>query len=297
MLLVQTSACAKGFGDFEAIRLLAQAGYDAVDYSMSALKNDDHILNSDEYKNYAKLLVEQAKRNNIIFTQAHAVYGLDVQDEQTAYDLYVKKNTRVLEVASLLGIDIAVFHPFFPKRYLGNEEYVYHANIRYFKEMINRAEKFGVKIAVENMWTSDKRVGVIRGSACSNPYEHAYYVDSIGSDMFVACLDVGHTSLAGREAQDSIRVLGKRLQALHIHDNDYIDDMHTLPGLSEMNWDEITKALADIKYSGNFTLETDCFFDSFQGDYEVETAALKLSEIIGRRLIGKIEYYSKQESK
>ena len=292
MLLVQTSACARGFGDFESIRLLAEAGYDAIDYSMSALKNDDHILNSDEYKSYAAKLSEEAKKNNIIFTQAHAVFGLDVQDEDEAYRLYVKKNTRVLEVASLLGIEIVVFHPFFPRKYIGNEEYNFYANMKYFKEMLRPAEKYGVKIAVENMFTSDKRVHTLRGSTCSNPYEHAYYVDSIGHELFVACLDVGHSSLAGREAQDCIRVLGSRLQALHIHDNDYRDDMHTLPGLSEMNWDEITKALADIKYSGNFTFETDHFFDSFQGDCELERAALKLSEIIGRRLIDKINRYS-----
>ena len=292
MLLVQTNACARGFGDFESIRLLAEAGYDAIDFSLSGLRDDNHILNSDEYKNYAAKLTEEAKRNNIFFTQAHAVYGLDESDEEASYNLYVKKNSRVLEVAGLLGIETVVFHPLCPKKYLGNEEYNYHANMKYFRHMLKVAEKYGVKIAVENMFTSDKRVHVLRGSTCSNPYEHAYYVDSIGSDMFVACLDVGHTSLAGREAQDSIRVLGKRLQALHIHDNDYHDDMHTLPGLSEMNWDEITKALADIGYSGNFTFETDCFFDSFQDDIELERAALKLSELIGRRLIDKIEKYS-----
>ncbi|MBQ7595595.1 MAG: sugar phosphate isomerase/epimerase [Clostridia bacterium] len=293
MLLVQTIACARGFGDFEGIRLLADAGYDAVDYSFSPMKNDGHVLNTDEYKNYIRDLNETAKNNNIIFTQGHAVYGLDVQDEEEAYKLYVKKNTRVLEAASLLGIDIVVFHPFFPKKHMGNEEYLFHANMKYFKEMLKPAEKYGVKIAVENMFTSDKRAHVLRGSACSNPYEHAYYVDSIGHEMFVACLDVGHSSLAGREAQDCIRVLGHRLQALHIHDNDYLDDMHTLPGLSEMNWDEITKALAEINYSGNFTFETDHFFDSFQGDYELERTALKLSEIIGRRLIDKINGYKR----
>lgn len=292
MLLVQTSACAKGFGDAEGIKLIAEAGYDAVDYSLSCLKNDDHILNGDEYKSYVSMLNEEAEKNNIIFTQAHGVYGLCVQDEDEAYKLYIRKNTRAIEIASMLGAGIIVLHPFFPKKYIGNEEYNFNANMKYFKELLIPAEKYGVKIAVENMWTSDKKAGVIRGSTCSNPYEHAYYVDSVGSEMFVACLDVGHSSLAGREAQDCIRVLGKRLQALHIHDNDYKDDMHTLPGLSEMNWDEITKALADINYSGNFTFETDHFFDSFQGDYELERAALKLSEIIGRRMIDKINFYS-----
>ena len=289
MILAQTIACARGFGDFEGIKLLAQAGYDAIDYSMSELRDDDHILNSDEYKNYAAKLLDEAKKNNIYFSQGHAVFGIPIDDEELAYKAYVKKNSRVLEVASLLNIKTVVFHPLCPRPYIGNEEYIYNANMKYFREMVALAEHYGVKIAVENMWTTDKRRGVLKGSTCSNPYEHAHYVDSIGSEMFVACLDVGHSSLAGREAQDCIRVLGSRLQALHIHDNDYKDDMHTLPGLSEMNWDEITQALADIDYKGDFTMETDHFFDSFQQDIEAERVALKLSEIIGRRMIEKIE--------
>lgn len=113
-------------------------------------------------------------------------------------------------------------------------------------------------------------------------------VDEINSPMFTAYLDIGHCSLAGREAQDCIKVLGNRIGALHIHDNDYKDDMHTLPGLSEMNWSEITKALAKVNYRGDFTFETDHFFDSLNSPEETATG-LKLAELIGRKLIRQIE--------
>ena len=59
------------------------------------------------------------------------------------------------------------------------------------------AEENGVKLACENMWCGDKRRGVRIGSVCSNPYEHIKYVDEMKSEMFVACLDVGHCSIAG----------------------------------------------------------------------------------------------------
>jgi sugar phosphate isomerase/epimerase len=49
------------------------------------------------------------------------------------------------------------------------------------------------------------------------------------------------------------------LHALHVHDNDYIDDRHTLPGLGRMDWEEIMKALAEIDYDGDFTYEADNF--------------------------------------
>lgn len=288
MILSQTIACASKFGELKAVEMLAQAGFDAIDFTMSGMKKDDYILNSDEYKKYASQLCEAAKRNNIYFNQGHAVSYIYNKDAETAYKLLVLRNIRALEIAGLMGIKTLIVHPIESGNYIGREGYVFEQNMKYYKTLLPYAEEFGVKIACENMWCGDKKRGVTRGSVCSNPYEHAHYVDAMESDMFVACLDVGHSSLAGREAQDCIRVLGSRLQALHIHDNDYKDDMHTLPGLSEMNWDEITKALADINYQGDFTFETDHFFDSL-GSIEETEAGLKLSALIGRKMIKKIE--------
>lgn len=288
MILSQTIACASKFGELKAVEMLAQAGFDAIDFTMSGMKRDDYILNSDGYKKYVSELCEAAERNNIYFNQGHAVSYIYNEDAETAYKLLVQRNTRAIEAAGLMGIKTLIVHPIESGNYIGREEYVFEQNMKYYKTLLPYAEEYGVKIACENMWCGDKKRGVTRGSVCSNPYEHARYVDEMASDMFVACLDVGHCSLAGREAQDCIRVLGSRLRALHIHDNDYKDDMHTLPGLSEMNWNEITKALADIGYQGDFTFETDHFFDSLDTIEETE-AGLKLSALIGRKMIKKIE--------
>lgn len=290
MILSQTIECVSKFGEFKAVEMLAKAGFDAIDFSMSGMKNDDYILNSDQYKKHVSKLCETAKKNNIFFNQGHAIGYIYNEDDETAYNLLVQKNIRALEIAGLMGIKTLIVHPVETGSYIGREEHVFEQNMKYYKTLLPYAEEYGVKIACENMWCGDKKRGVTRGSVCGNPYEHAHYVDEMGSDMFVACLDVGHCSLAGREAQDCIKVLGSRLQALHIHDNDYKDDMHTLPGLSEMNWDEITKALAEVNYKGDFTFETNHFFDSLDSAEEAETG-LKLSALIGRKLIKKIESF------
>ena len=57
-----------------------------------------------------------------------------------------------------------------------------------------------------------------------------------------------------------------------------------------MDWDEITKALADIGYSGSFTFEADNFLKSLK-DEDSAFCALKLMESVGRNLIKKIEQY------
>ena len=80
-----------------------------------------------------------------------------------------------------------------------------------------------------------------------------------------------------------------RLSALHVHDNDYKNDTHTLPYYGKMNWDEITKALSDIKYKGRFTYEAAVFLKPLPHEEEAVLAGLKYMEAIGRFLIKKIE--------
>ena len=293
MILSQTTDCVSKFGDIKAIEMLGKAGFDAIDFNMLSLNNASSLLTTPNYKAYIDTLCKCAEKNNIIFNQAHGLTGVNHPDATTAYNLLVQRNIRALEIASIMGIKTMIVHPLDTVNYIGNEALCFEKNINYFRALLPFAEKYGVKLACENMWYYDKKRGVRTGSVCSNPFEHAYYVDEMNSEMFVACLDVGHTSIAGREPQDSIRVLGNRLQAVHIHDNDYLDDMHTLPGLSELNWTEIMKALADVDYSGDFTFETEHFFDSLESEEEVQTG-LKLAELIGRKLIRQFENFKKQ---
>ncbi|MBR4858154.1 MAG: sugar phosphate isomerase/epimerase [Clostridia bacterium] len=289
MILSQTTGCASKFGEFKAVEMIAKAGFDAIDYSMTFMLKEGHPLGTDEYKKHIDLLCEAAKKNGVYFNQAHALTNIPAETREEAQRLLLEKNKKVIEIAGLMGIKTLVVHPVGTGEYIGNEELIFERNMKYFKALLPYAEEYGVKLACENMWYKDSKAGTTRGSICSNPYEHARYVDEMGSEMFVACIDTGHCALAGREPQDCIRVLGKRLGALHVHDNDYRDDMHTLPGLSEMNWDEITKALADVDYKGDFNFETQHFFDSL--NYEETETGLKLAAQIGRKMIAKIENY------
>jgi len=52
-----------------------------------------------------------------------------------------------------------------------------------------------------------------------------------------------------------VNALGPKLQALHIHDNDKILDLHHIPFSHSIDFPPILKALKDNGYSGDFTLE------------------------------------------
>ena len=94
----------------------------------------------------------------------------------------------------------------------------------------------------------------------------------------------------GDEPDHAIRVLGnKRLGALHIHDNNYREDTHTIPydRACKMDWNKITTALGEIDYKGDFTYEADNFLVRF--DRSSIQAATTFMAQLGRTLIAKIE--------
>jgi sugar phosphate isomerase/epimerase len=110
------------------------------------------------------------------------------------------------------------------------------------------------------MFQGDPRRHVLIESTCNSPDEFCDYVDALPAEHFTACLDIGHCGLVGQDAANFIRALGHdRLCALHVHDNDYHHDLHTLPLMGALDWDVITTALADIRYTGDITLEADGF--------------------------------------
>ena len=62
-----------------------------------------------------------------------------------------------------------------------------------------------------------------------------------------------------------VYALGDRLQALHIHDNDKRLDSHEIPFSMKIDFPPIIKALHDIGYKGEFTLEC-AYYNHFDAD-------------------------------
>ena len=84
----------------------------------------------------------------------------------------------------------------------------------------------------------------------------------------VACLDIGHAEMFshyGASAEEMIRALGSRIGALHVHDNDKWHDTHAVPGTMDIDFDAVIRALVDIGYDGDMTLEADGFVPSRNG--------------------------------
>jgi L-ribulose-5-phosphate 3-epimerase len=115
------------------------------------------------------------------------------------------------------------------------------------RKAIPLAEELGVKIAIENVWNQ----------FLLSPLEAARYVDEFNSPAVGWHFDVGNIIAFGWPEQ-WIRILGKRIQKLHIKEfsrKKEIEqglwkgfDVHFLEG--DNNWPEVMKALDDVSYNG-----------------------------------------------
>ena len=260
-----TDAYAQKFGEHDAIKYLAQAGFDAFDYSLFYMhdENKKHPLLRDDYKEYAQSLRRTADEHNIACNQSHAPFPSYIANpnaEQSKHnEIIVPIIVRAMEAAAILGAKIIVVHPITLDDPVEQKDF----NLNFYNNLLPYCKKFNIKVALENMWGWDDKNKKVTPGACASGVQFCEYIDALDSDWFTACIDLGHAEMQGSgggSAPELIHALGDRLEALHIHDNNKINDTHALPFMGKMDWEPIMLALRDINYSGDFTFECDDAF-------------------------------------
>ena len=152
-------------------------------------------------------------------------------------------------------------------------------NKEFYERFLPFAKEHGVKIATENMWNWTKENGLDQAAAaaCSHHDNFNAHLDAVNDEFLVACLDIGHAEMRGlgTNSTDMIKALGSRLQALHIHDNEGVEDQHILPfGRGNIDWQDFMDGLKEINYEGIFNFEIPG--ESKQCPFEVLHAKTKL---------------------
>lgn len=250
-------------GEEKAIEYVARAGFDAWDFSLFELCRynrrekcviqTNHPLSGKNYLSFARKLKQIGSDNGIVCNQTHAPFPSEAPEIRDV----LKK---AIECTAEVGAQICVIHP---QLHFTPEE-----NARMYMDYLPYAKSCGVKIATENLWVWDAENGRARYAACSTPESFCRHLDAVGDENFVACLDIGHAEMLGEDvsAVSMIKALGKRLCALHIHDNDKHRDSHQIPFSMDIDFVPIVDALKGINYNGYFTLEAVDYFGGFTMD-------------------------------
>ncbi len=285
-VVTHTSALTEKISLQEAVKMIAQAGFDAVDCSFFDLKGENSVWLRSDWRQQAVQLRQTAQELGVHFQQAHAPFPTTRGEEP--YDTVMRERiVRAIEAASILGAENIVVHPIHYPGYFRYREEQFRASVAFYRSLIPYCQEFGIRVCAENMWSRDP-AKVIREGILARPEEFTELLDEIDSPYIGGCLDVGHAALVGQDPADMIRRMGsKHIQCLHVHDVDYKNDCHTMPFLQELDWSGITDALREIGYQGAFTFEADNYLRKMP--QVLWPDALKLMERAGRYLTGRIE--------
>jgi sugar phosphate isomerase/epimerase len=258
----EIGSIAKYVGEEKAVQLVAEAGFDCFDFSMMRMAQYDrahacvvengHPLRGRDYLKFARQVRHVGEEMGITCNQSHAPFPTFCPEIR---DLL----KRAIECTAEAGGKICVVHP---HNLLGAEE-----NAELYCSLLPFAHDCGVKLAAENMWCWDEEEDHAIPAACSDPASFTAHLRAVNDPYLVACLDIGHAEMRGlgTSAPEMIRALGGDLQALHLHDNDLKHDSHMIPYSMQIDFDAILRALADVDYKGDFTLEADQYTARFQG--------------------------------
>jgi len=217
----------------ERYRLIRQAGFDGT-----------LIWWDEEDWGDFRTQPEEARRAGLWVENIHASfdYAGDLWEDTLAGRAVFAYYMQCLEDCGTFGIPTMVMHtgcggyPLPPISEIGLDR---------FERLIDCAQRNGAHIAIENQCAPEKTQRAIE------------LLERFDSPHLGMCYDSGHGNVRdslgrGREMLDRF---GRRLKALHLHDNDGSSDQHLLPFDGTVDWPALMRKIAAAGYQGPTTLE------------------------------------------
>lgn len=271
-------------GVYETLKIIKNAGFDCVDFGFGkfgetfGMLDGDHVGRAVEVRKYIDELGLECE-------QTHAPYAMLYGESFDASAENYLKIVRSMEFSAILGAEYIVVHPIVVPKESGESEWFY--NQLFYKSLETYCERFGIKIAVENMFHTDPKRNRLQGRL-NTPEELCRFIRELDSPNFVACFDVGHAALTGLEPEDFLAGMERNLlKVIHVHDCDYQGDRHTLPYLGKINWDAVMRELKKLDYDGAMNFEIFRYVKRIPEDLLDD--ALQLSIKVGKRLVNIFE--------
>ncbi len=240
----------------EGLRLIKEAGFTSGDLRLSSLARNGYPLAMPGWEKWVDQMAEEIEKLGLDVSQGHSFVYRSAESTDLSIDRawYEERIRRCILAAGTLGVRWLVVHPLdFHEDKVYDYEKNKGYNIRYWEPFVALAQKHQVGIAFENLFPS----GHLSQRYCSQVEDLIELADAYNSPYVGICWDTGHAGVAGQDQYKSIKKAGKRIKALHLHDNHLAPkgDEHLLPHFGKVPWEEVYQALAEIDYQGVVALE------------------------------------------
>ena len=236
------------------IPLCAKAGYKALDINFCEAMNPASRLRDPDWESYIHEIAALGREWGVEFSQSHLpYYDLFAPGAEEKAPVMEELIRRCIRASGMLGVRWAVTHP--GTKYDAGPDInaSREANLRYYAPHVALARASEVGIALENDF--EYRGGPARRMYCASIPELTDLCDGFQSPFVGICYDFGHANLTGGFHRQNLRLIGKRLKAVHVQDNHGERDEHLMPFFGAIDWREAMAALKEIGYQGDLTYE------------------------------------------
>jgi hexulose-6-phosphate isomerase len=227
---------AEGASLADKFRLAAELGFDGIELPSPADFTTDDVLAAKEASGLEVSNVVDSVHWQSTLGDADEAVRAEGREalERALADCKAWGGSSVLLVPAVVSREIAY-------------DQAWTRSLAEIRRVVPRAEELGVPIAVENVWNQ----------FLLSPLEAARYVDELASPRVGWHMDVGNVVNYGWPEQ-WIRVLGARILCLHV--KEFSRKKRDAEGLwkgfdvelgeGDCDWPAVTRALAEIGYSG-----------------------------------------------
>jgi hexulose-6-phosphate isomerase len=229
----------KDRGYFERFTLARSVGFAGIEMQT--------IGAAEEAADIREAAAKSGLRVHSVMNMDHWTFPLSSADPQTVNRSVAGMETS-LRNAALWGADAVLLVPAVVDASTSYRD-AWTRSQRVIRErLLPMARDLKIVIAVEEVWNK----------FLLSPLEFARYVDEFDSPWVRAYFDVGNVVIHAFP-QDWIRTLGSRIVKVHIKDFNFDRKNRrfafTNIGEGDIDWPEVRKALAEIKYTGFITTE------------------------------------------
>ena len=232
----------------ESLAHIRAAGFRYADYSFNCDYNPRSGVFSDDYIRYFDHILCATEKIGIKLVQAHAQLGYrrPLEDPDGSF---LADTLRCVDACGAWNIPNLVVHSGYTPGISADE--TIKRNKAFFTPLLERAEKYGINILVENF----NKMTKADTYWIDNAPDLLKLIELVDHPLFHAVWDVGHANLNPMPQDEALRMLGKHVKALHIQDNMGSSDNHYPPFMGTLNMDSVMCGLQDIDYDGYFTFE------------------------------------------
>lgn len=235
--------------------IYAEAGFHGIDFNTSRTDTPFYTEPEDSLGKQMEEIRREIEGVGMVVHQVHGPWCWPPVKDETPEGriLRAEEMKRSILIASLLGSKYWVVHPIMPYRLRdlleGNEAATWELNVEFMGWLVEYARELDVTICLENM--------PHRNFSMAKPEKVLQLIREINDPHFQMCLDTGHVATQeGLDLAQQVRMIGKHLKVMHVHDNNGEKDQHRWPGEGILNWESFADALRDIGFDGVFSLET-----------------------------------------